>query len=51
MAPNMSVHRNTLLYRLRRIQEILGVDFEEDSEAALSLHLALRIGEVLGDRR
>jgi DNA-binding PucR family transcriptional regulator len=40
-----------LLYRLRRIQEILGVEFEEDAEARLGLHLALRIGEVLGERR
>ncbi|MEI7553801.1 helix-turn-helix domain-containing protein [Candidatus Chlorohelix sp.] len=51
MAEGMSLHRNTLLYRLRRIQEILGVEFEEDAEARLGLHLALRIGEVLGERR
>jgi purine catabolism regulator len=49
MAEGMHLHRNTLLYRLRRIQEIIGVDLE-DSEARLALHLALRIGEVMGER-
>lgn len=56
MAEKMHLHRNTLLYRLRRIEEILGVKLqdEENAEASaetrLALHLALRIGEVLGER-
>jgi PucR family transcriptional regulator, purine catabolism regulatory protein len=50
MAEKMDAHRNTLLYRLRRIQEITGVDLE-DAETHLALHLALRIGEVLGEKR
>jgi len=50
MARQMTLHRNTLLYRLRRIQEITGLDLE-DAETGLALHLALRIGEVLGERR
>ena len=50
MAEGMHLHRNTLLYRLRRIQEISGVDLE-DAETRMALHLALRIGEVLGERR
>ena len=49
MAEGMSLHRNTLLYRLRRIEEIAGVDLE-DAETRLALQLALRIGEVLGDK-
>ncbi len=50
MAPKLTLHRNTLLYRLRRIQEVSGVDLD-DAETGLALHLALRIGEVLGERR
>ncbi|MDB5078158.1 MAG: hypothetical protein JWP00_82 [Chloroflexi bacterium] len=50
MARKIDVHRNTLLYRLRRIQDITGFDLE-DSETALALHLALRIQEVLGEKR
>ncbi len=49
MAEKMKAHRNTLLYRLRRIQEITGIDLE-DAETRLALHLALRIGEVLGEK-
>jgi purine catabolism regulator len=54
MAKAMSLHRNTLLYRLRRIEEILGVQLDDKdtgAETGLALHLALRIGEVLGERR
>ena len=40
------VHRNTLLYRLSRIQEITGADLE-DGETRLTLHLAMLAGEVL----
>jgi PucR family transcriptional regulator, purine catabolism regulatory protein len=50
MARKIDVHRNTLLYRLRRIQDITGFDLE-DSETALALHLALRIQEVLGEKK
>lgn len=56
MAEKMHLHRNTLLYRLRRIEEILGVKLQDEenqeasSETRLALHLALRIGEVLGER-
>ncbi len=49
MAREMHLHRNTLLYRLRRIQDITGIDLE-DAETGLALHLALRIGEVLGEK-
>ncbi len=50
MATGMHLHRNTLLYRLRRIQEITGIDLD-NAETRLALHLALRIGEVLGEKR
>lgn len=44
------IHRNTILYRLRRIEEITELDLD-DAETNLALHLALRIGEVLGEKR
>lgn len=45
-AERLHVHRNTLLYRLHRIQEIGGISLA-DAETRLSLHLSLRVGEVL----
>lgn len=45
-AKALHVHRNTLLYRIQRIQEIARVDLN-DGETRLILHLALRAGEVL----
>lgn len=45
-AERLHVHRNTLLYRLHRIQEISGVDLS-DAETRLALHLSLRVGDVL----
>jgi purine catabolism regulator len=49
-AQRLSLHRNTLLYRLRRIREITGADLD-DPETRLALHLALRAGEALRARR
>jgi PucR family transcriptional regulator, purine catabolism regulatory protein len=45
-ARSIHVHRNTLLYRLSRIQEITGADLE-DGATRLSLHVAILAGEVL----
>ena len=45
-ATALKVHRNTLLYRLRRIGQLTGVDLD-DPETRLSLSLAFRAGEVL----
>jgi purine catabolism regulator len=45
-AERLQVHRNTLLYRLRRIKEIAAVDLE-DSETRLSLQVALRARRLL----
>jgi purine catabolism regulator len=42
----LHVHRNTLLYRLARIQEITGWDLD-DGETRLALHLALLAAEVI----
>jgi len=42
----MHFHRNTLLYRLGRIEEILGRSLE-DSEVRLSLQVALKIRHLL----
>src|SRR5438132_216130 len=55
LAPNCSpteaadllhLHRNTVLYRLGRIEDLLGVDLP-NAEVRLALHLALKIGDVL----
>jgi len=45
-ADRLRLHRNTVLYRLGRIEDLLGVDLR-NAEVRLSLHLALKIGEVL----
>ncbi len=54
-AQALSIHRNTLRYRLRRIAEISGHDLA-DSETSLNLHLAtrawrLRVGPAAGSAR
>lgn len=45
-AASLSVHRNTLAYRLRRIVEITGLDLE-DPEARLALQVALAIHRLV----
>src|SRR5579864_178642 len=45
---DLNVHRNTLIYRLERIQELLGGVDLEDPEARLNLQLALKIRAALG---
>jgi purine catabolism regulator len=47
-ARDLNVHRNTLIYRLERIQELLGGVDLEDPEARLNLQLALKIRSALG---
>ena len=42
----LHLHRNTVLYRLGRIEDLLGVDLR-NAEVRLGLHLALKIGEIL----
>lgn len=39
----LNVHSNTLRYRLRRIQEITGVDLRHDAAGRLELHLRLHV--------
>ncbi len=46
MAGRLHVHRNTVLYRLRRIAEVGGIDLD-DPMTRLRLHLSLRVGDVL----
>ena len=45
-AARLHLHRNTVLYRLGRIEDLLGVDLR-DAEVRLGLHLALKIGDIL----
>jgi purine catabolism regulator len=44
----LNVHRNTLIYRLERIRELLGGVDLEDPETRLNLQLALKIRGALG---
>lgn len=46
LADELMIHRSTLVYRLRRIRELLEVDID-DSERRLDLSLAARAVEVL----
>ena len=46
-AERLHTHRNTVLYRIDRINDVLGTDARQP-EQRLLLHLALRAGEVLG---
>jgi PucR family transcriptional regulator, purine catabolism regulatory protein len=45
-ADRLHLHRNTVLYRLGRIEDLLGVDLR-NAEVRLALHLALKISEIL----
>jgi purine catabolism regulator len=45
-ADRLHLHRNTVLYRLGRIEDLLGADLR-NAEVRLALHLALKIGDVL----
>ena len=47
-AQRLHTHRNTVLYRLQRIGELLGTDVRAP-EVQFTLWLALRAAEVLGD--
>lgn len=44
-AEALFIHRNTLLYRLERIQELIGQDLN-DADTRLSLHLALKLWQL-----
>lgn len=48
-AQRLHLHRNTLLYRLDRAKNVLGVDLD-DAETRLALQVALKIGRVIGRR-
>jgi PucR C-terminal helix-turn-helix domain/GGDEF-like domain len=41
-ANNLAVHRNTLIYRLRRLEKVLGIDWR-DADEIFSLDLAIRL--------
>jgi purine catabolism regulator len=49
MATRLHLHRNTVMYRLRRIEEIGQIDLN-DADTRLNLHLCLRIADVLSVR-
>lgn len=48
-AQRLHLHRNTLLYRLERARQVLGVSLD-DPETRLALQVALKIGRVIGRR-
>jgi hypothetical protein len=48
-AARLSVHRNTLIYRLKRCRDLLGVDVD-DPRASFSLMLALHLMSAHRDR-
>jgi purine catabolism regulator len=48
-AGRLHAHRNTVLYRLQRIEAISGLRLD-DAEDCLALHLALRVREVIEAR-
>jgi PucR family transcriptional regulator, purine catabolism regulatory protein len=48
-AQRLHLHRNTLLYRLDRARNVLGVELD-DAETRLALQVALKIGRVIGRR-
>ncbi len=48
-AKALHVHANTVAYRLRRVEELLGIDLS-DPEAMLHMQLALMIENILGDQ-
>ena len=45
-AERLFLHRNSLLYRLQRIEELLGVDLK-DPQVRLALNLASEFAELL----
>jgi purine catabolism regulator len=47
-AEKLSVHRNTLFYRMNRIQDILKLDLSQ-TDVRLAVHLSLKIHRLLGD--
>jgi purine catabolism regulator len=49
-AKQLHLHRNSLLYRLQRIRELTGLDFE-DPETRLALEVALRARDLLDAHR
>jgi purine catabolism regulator len=47
-AESLFIHRNTLLYRLERIQELTGQDIDQ-ADMRLALHLALKLWQLRPD--
>ncbi len=48
-AKRLYVHQNTMRYRLKKIETLLGIDLD-DSETLVDLYLGLRAGAILQDR-
>jgi len=46
-AADLHLHRATLYYRLRRIEQIVGVDLEDGNDR-LALHLSLKLARLAG---
>jgi hypothetical protein len=48
-AEALHVHKNTVRYRLTRIQEVTGLDLVEDTDAQVAAHMSLTILRLGGD--
>jgi PucR family transcriptional regulator, purine catabolism regulatory protein len=46
MSENMHMHYNTIIYRLQKLKDVIGVDIE-DSENRLNLEIALKIMDLI----
>lgn len=49
-AESLFIHRNTLLYRLERVQELTGQSLEQ-ADMRLALHLSLKLWQLRGPGR
>lgn len=45
-AEKLFIHRNTLKYRLQRVEEVLGLDLS-DSDARITIQIAIMVGRLL----
>ncbi len=47
-AENLYVHKNSVIYRIKKVEEITGLNMN-DAEHKFSLHLALKLGQIMNE--